>query len=191
MILDLFAATRCMCRRAIRLGETMIEGAVKDKQSITPDWTPIKDEIDGVIFREVKNVLTRNGGVTTEAFRDDWSVGPTVLKHVIYVTLQAGAISAWHCHEFQSDCIFVVRGQLKAVLYDGRDGSPTHGRISVHQLGPLRPGLLVVPPGVWHGLQCLSDEPAGFLNMFDRAYVYTDPDEWRLPADTTKIPYKF
>lgn len=169
----------------------MIEGAVKDKQTVTPDWMPIKDAIDGVQFREVKNVLTRAGGVTAEAFRDDWGIGLEALKHVIYVTLQPGTISAWHCHEFQTDCTFVVHGRIKEVLYDAREGSATFGRIREYQLGPLRPGLLVIPPGVWHRLQCVSSEPATFINMFNRAYVYADPDEWRLPPDTTKIPYRF
>jgi dTDP-4-dehydrorhamnose 3,5-epimerase len=168
----------------------MIEGAVKDKQSITPDWTPIRDMIEGVGFREVKNVLTRNG-VTTEVFREEWNAGPREIKHIIHVTIQPGAISAWHCHEIQTDRIFVVHGQMKAALYDGREGSATHGRVNVFSLGLLRPGLLVVPPGVWHGLQNASSEPVGFINFFDRAYVYEDPDEWRLPADTPKIPYKF
>lgn len=169
----------------------MISGAAKDRQTITSDWTLIRELIDGVQIREVKNVLTRNGGVTTEVFRDDWGVGPSDVKHIIYVTLQPGAISAWHCHEIQTDRIFVVGGQLKVALYDGREGSSTHGRVNVFQLGLLRPGLLVTPPGVWHGFHNVSNEPASFVNFFDRAYCYEDPDEWRLPPDTPDIPYKF
>jgi dTDP-4-dehydrorhamnose 3,5-epimerase len=55
----------------------------------------------------------------------------------------------------------------------------------------MRPTLVVIPPGVWHGLQVLSAEAATFVNFFDRAYDYSDPDDWRLPLDSPEIPYAF
>ena len=42
-----------------------------------------------------------------------------------------------------------------------------------------------------HGVQTLGAEPACFVNSFDHAYDYDDPDEWRLPFDTEEIPYRF
>jgi hypothetical protein len=39
----------------------MIDGAAKDGQSITSDWTPLLRLIDGVHVREVKNVPKGNG----------------------------------------------------------------------------------------------------------------------------------
>lgn len=169
----------------------MIEGASKDKQTVKADGTPLRETIEGVKIREVKNILTRNGGVTTEIFSESWGVGPEPVRHIIHVNLQPGAITAWHCHEKQTDSIFVVRGQLKLVLYDGRESSPTHGLVMVLNLGLLRPALIEIPPGIWHGLQNVCDEVASFANMFDYAYNYENPDEWRLPPDTDKIPYKF
>jgi dTDP-4-dehydrorhamnose 3,5-epimerase len=169
----------------------MIEGATKDKQTVKADGTLIRETIDGVKIREVKNILTRNGGVTTELYREDWGVGPKPLRHVIHVNLQPGAISAWHCHELQTDSIFAVRGQLKLALYDDREKSPTRGRVMVLYIGLNRPSLVDIPPGVWHGLQNVTSDVASFVNMFDYAYNYENPDEWRLPADSPKIPYKF
>ena len=55
----------------------------------------------------------------------------------------------------------------------------------------MRPTLLVVPPGVWHGVKNLSTSMTNFVNYFDRPYNYEDPDEWRLPRDTPEIPYSF
>jgi dTDP-4-dehydrorhamnose 3,5-epimerase len=51
--------------------------------------------------------------------------------------------------------------------------------------------LVAVPPCVWHGVQNLSREVSCFVNMFDRPYDYSNPDEWRLPADSPDVPYRF
>ena len=79
----------------------------------------------------------------------------------------------------------------RVVLYDAREGSPTHAVVAGHCLGPQRPTLLIVPPGVFHGVKALGAEPAVLINMVDAAYTYDDPDHWRLPSDTTRIPYRF
>jgi dTDP-4-dehydrorhamnose 3,5-epimerase len=75
------------------------------------------------------------------------------------------------------------------VLHDAREGSPTYGRINEFLFGSLRPALVVVPPGVWHGCQSISNERSSLVNLVDRAYRYEDPDQWRLPRNTPKIPY--
>ena len=170
-------------------GRIGIVSAVKDKPHVTPQWDIAMDLIDGVRTREVRNIITANG-VTTEVHREDWGIVGTV-EQVIHVSLRAGAISAWHMHDRKTDHLMVVHGHLRAVLYDGREGSPTAGKLNVLHLGLARPTLVVVPPGVWHGLQNLADGPSTFVNYFDLQYDYTAPDDWRLPADTEEIPYRF
>ena len=168
----------------------MIEGAAKDHQSATPDWQILQDLIDGVQVRETKNVLTRKG-VTTEIFRKGWAVNGTEVGAIKHFLLNPGAIVAWQMHEFQTDHIFVPSGTIKLVLYDGRENSTTNGRINVFHLGLLRPTLIGFPPGIWHGFQNLSQEMSSFINFCDTPYCYENPDEWRLPPDTPKIPYRF
>jgi dTDP-4-dehydrorhamnose 3,5-epimerase len=163
--------------------------ARKDRHHITADWELVGDRIDGVAVREVKHVVTRNG-LTTEVFRKDWGITPEVM-HVVHVMLRPGVVSAWHKHEHQTDHVFVVGGMLRVVLYDDRDGSPTNGRVDVFNVSQARPTLLVIPPGVWHGVHNVWHEPSMFVNYFDREYRYEDPDEWRLPQDTDEIPYRF
>ena len=96
---------------------------------------------------------------------------------------------AWH--EITTDRLFVADGLLKIVLYDAREGATTYGRINEFRLGALRPGLLVVPPGVWHGVQNIGPDSGRLLNLVDCAYRYDDPDHWKLPPDTDRIPYSF
>ena len=63
--------------------------------------------------------------------------------------------------------------------------------VAEHRLSLQRPTLVVVPPGVFHGVKALGSQPAMLINMVDHAYSYEDPDHWRLPEDTREIPYRF
>lgn len=168
----------------------MMRGADKDRQSITADWVPLVELIDGVRVREVKNV-PKDNGVLVEVYRRDWLVDECGVDQVFQVALFPGAISAWHTHQLTTDRLFVNQGQLKIVLYDERPESPTKGRINEFRFGAVRPALVVVPPGVWHGVQNVGHEVGSVLNLVDRAYAYEDPDHWRLPPDTAQIPYTF
>lgn len=168
----------------------MIEGATKDRQSITSDWLPLRQLIEGVLVREVKNVPKSNG-VLTEIFRGDWGLDPGIVQQVFQTTVVPGGLSAWHVHQFTTDRLFVSQGLLKIVLFDDRDSSPSRGWVNEFQFGTERPALVVVPPGIWHGVQSIGTAPGLILNLVDRAYCYEDPDHWRLPADTPKIPYSF
>jgi dTDP-4-dehydrorhamnose 3,5-epimerase len=69
--------------------------------------------------------------------------------------------------------------------------APSRGKPDVLILGRMRPATLQIPPFVWHGIQNLENRNSSFINFFDHAYCYENPDEWRLPADTDSIPFKF
>lgn len=81
----------------------------------------------------------------------------------------------------------MLPGARKIVLFDARDGSPTAGQ-ELH-VGDARPAFLVIPPGVWHGLQNLGSSDALMLNLPTHAYDYVDPDHYRLPWDSPEVPY--
>lgn len=168
----------------------MIDGAVKDGQSITADWVPLLDPIAGVRIREVKNV-PRNNGILTEVFRRDWNLDDGLVDQVFQSVLGPGAVSAWHAHQHTTDRLFVTHGHLRIVLFDDREDSVSRRRINEFRFGSQRPALVRVPPGVWHGVQNIGAESVSLLNLVDRAYQYEDPDHWRLPPDSPKIPYSF
>jgi dTDP-4-dehydrorhamnose 3,5-epimerase len=162
----------------------------KDAAHIDRDWVVDRALIDGVRCREVRNIVTANG-ITTELYRPDWGIVDGEVQQAIHVALRGGAISAWHQHRKRWDFLFVVAGHLRVVLFDPRDESPTRGQVDVLHLSPQRPMLTAVPPWVWHGVQNLSTGTSCFVNLFDRPYDYDDPDEWRLPADSPEVPYRF
>jgi dTDP-4-dehydrorhamnose 3,5-epimerase len=167
-----------------------LPGATKDEQSVTADWAALQEAIDGVRLIEVRNVIGETG-CTTEVIRREWFDGALDLDQVFQVTLAGGGLTAWHVHMKTTDRLFVSSGQMKIALYDGRPESETHGRINVFRLGERRPGLVIVPPGVWHGVKNLQSSDGRILNLVDVAYEYEDPDHWRLPPDTPEIPYRF
>jgi dTDP-4-dehydrorhamnose 3,5-epimerase len=169
----------------------VLEGAHKEGQSITADWELAAPSlIDGVVVKQMKNVL-KGDGFLTEIFRRDWFSGVQVVDQVFQVTMFPGAIVAWHAHEHTTDRLFVALGQCRIVLYDSRPGSPTCGMINEFKLGSERGGLVEIPPKVWHGVQNLHPGNSIVLNLADRAYEYKDPDDWRLPQSTSLIPYQF
>jgi dTDP-4-dehydrorhamnose 3,5-epimerase len=166
----------------------MLSGAVKDGQQVTSHWHKLQEYLDGVTIREVLHV-PRDHGVITETFRPEWDPTGQPVIHVYQSRLFPGAIGAWSCHARTTDRLFVNQGHLKVVLYDGRDESPTHGRIMELHVGDARPAFLVIPVGVWHGLQNLGSNDALVLNYPTVAYDYEDPDHYRLPYDSPEIPY--
>lgn len=168
----------------------MIEAAKKDRQLISDDWHLLQETIQGVKLKEVLHV-PRDHGVITEIFRPEWDPGGMPIVHVYQSRLFPGAIGAWSCHTRTVDRLFVNSGNVKVVLYDGREESSTYGRINELYLGDARPGFLVIPIGVWHGLQNLGSADALVLNLPTQGYDYKDPDHWRLPFDTGEIPYRW
>ena len=168
----------------------MLSSARKDGPLVTKDWQVIQEGIDGVSVREVLHV-PRDHGVITETYRPEWDPSGMPIVHVYQSRLYPGAIGAWSCHAKTVDRLFVNQGHLKLVLYDGRDESPTRGRIMELHAGDARPTFVVLPIGVWHGLQNLGTSDALMLNYPSRPYDYNDPDHYRLPWDSEEIPYRW
>jgi dTDP-4-dehydrorhamnose 3,5-epimerase len=168
----------------------MLPGARKDGQLVDREWQKRQTPIAGVVAREVLHV-PRDHGVITESYRSEWDPTGLPVVHIYQSRLFPAAIGAWSCHTRSIDRLFVNQGHLKAVLYDGREDSPTHGQLMELHLGDARPTFVVIPTGVWHGLQNLGASDALVLNFPTCAYDYEDPDHWRLPWDTAEIPYRW
>ena len=113
----------------------------------------------------------------------------TQFGQVYLTTTYPGVIKAWHYHKNQDDNIAVIKGMLKLVLYDDREGSKTRGELKEYFIGEHNPLLIHVPRGIYHGWKCVSQEEAYVINCVTEVYSYKDPDEQRLPFDTDLVPY--
>jgi len=166
----------------------MLPGARKDQQLVTSEWKSIGENIEGVVVREVLHV-PRDHGVITEMFRPQWDPTGLPVVHIYQSRLFPAAIGAWSCHAKTVDRLFVNQGHVKIVLYDGREESGTYRRIVELHAGDARPAFVVLPSGIWHGLQNLGPSDALIINCPTKAYDYEDPDHYRLPWDSPEIPY--
>ena len=167
----------------------LLPGAKQREQSVTSDWDLVGQTlIDGVVVREVRNVPTSYGHLV-ELYRDDWHVDGLGVAQVFQSTIAPGGVSAWHAHGEATDRLFVSAGRMLVVLFDAREGSPTNGLVNEFRFGTVRPALVVVPPGVWHGVRNVDSQPGTLVNVVDRAYTYDSPDHWGVPADSPHVPY--
>lgn len=169
----------------------MLEGAVRDPATVTPDGKLLFDPIVGVQLRDLVNQPTRSGGTTTEFYGSTWFDPPIEIRQMVHVVMQPGVVSAWHYHTNQHDILVATHGVLRVAIFDDRDGSPTRGKVNVVMLSPVHPRAVVVPPKCWHGVQNPGSEIAGFVNATDRMFNHGEPDDWRVPPDHPQIPFRF
>jgi dTDP-4-dehydrorhamnose 3,5-epimerase len=143
--------------------------------------------IDGVIVKQLK-VIPDDRGHLMEIIRSDDAFFER-FGQVYMTTTYPNVVKAWHLHRLQTDHMCAVHGMFRVALYDARDDSPTRGEIQEIYMGSHRPVVLRIPPGVYHGWICVSQEEGIVVNMTDYPYNRDDPDEYRLPFDTGEIPY--
>lgn len=143
--------------------------------------------IEGVIIKPLKGHADERGCLT-EILRSDEEI--FVKFGQIYVSMNyPGVIRAWHYHKKQDDFWAVVKGMIKAVLYDGREGSKTHGEVQEVFMGDENRVLLRIPIGVMHGYKTIGVAPSLLVNLPTLPYNPADADEYRLPYDSDEIPY--
>ena len=141
--------------------------------------------IDGVEIVPLRRITDARGSVM-HMMRSD---APHFrgFGEIYFSSVNPGAIKAWHFHRNMTLNYAVPVGQIKFVLYDERDVSPTRGALQEIALGAENYNLVIVPPGIWNGFIGLGDMPAIVANC---ATIPHDPAESdrRDPGDA-RIPY--
>jgi len=143
--------------------------------------------IDGVMIKK-RTVIADERGRLMEILRADDAMFAG-FGQVYMTTAYPGVVKGWHYHKRQSDNMAVVRGMMKIVLYDGREGSKTIGEVNEFFAGVYNPILVHIPPLVFHGFKCISPEEAIVVNTPTEAYNYREPDEFRVHPHKNDIPY--
>jgi dTDP-4-dehydrorhamnose 3,5-epimerase len=163
---------------------------VKDRQTVNADGQWTDPPIDGVIVRFQAPVEDERGEIV-EVYRPSWGVLPDPVVYVYQISVLPGVVKGWVVHRRQEDRLFVSRGRLRFGLFDGRAKSPTYRKLSVFTLSDRRRALVVIPRGVYHGVENVGTEEAFYLNMPTRPYDHADPDKYRLPLQNDLIPFAF
>ena len=96
-------------------------------------------------------------------------------------------MKGFHYHKKQTDSFICVFGEVKIVLFDSREGSPTEGGINEFFSGPLNPRIVQIPPGILHGFKGLDNAEPYSLVVNCTNQVYDGADEYRChPHDPDK-----
>lgn len=143
--------------------------------------------IEGVSTKKLK-VIPDERGRLMEILRVDDALFEK-FGQVYMTTTHPGVIKAWHYHKLQDDNVCVVKGMLKLVLFDDRQGSPTRGEVNEFFIGEHNPLLVHIPKDVYHGWKCIGEVEAIAVNCVTEAYNYQQPDEHRLDFDSPDVPY--
>ena len=139
---------------------------------------------------ELKNsrLFPMSEAASWEMLRDDDEIF-VKFGQVYITTAYPGVVKGWHYHKKQTDHFVGLKGMTKIVLYDNRENSKTHGLINEFFLGEHNPILVQIPAGVFHGFKCIGETESMMLNIPTEHYVYDDPDEFRIDAHDSNIPY--
>ena len=152
------------------------------------------DPIEGLRFRPTRPV-PHEDGVVTEVARASWSEIDLPIVQVHVTTTQPGRIRAWGLHQRSTDRLFVVSGLVSLVVFDGRLDSPTSGALNEFKVSERNPGLLVVPPNLYHGWKNIGTTEASIINMPSSQYHYDNPDALDLPYDAPRaaeiVPFRW
>ncbi len=150
------------------------------------------EPIHGLRIRLTRPVAHEDGHLT-EIARHTWDVIDEPVVQVHMTTTLPGRVRAWGLHQRTTDRLFVASGLVRIVCYDARKASPTYGRLNEITLSERNPGLVLLPPEIYHGWKNIGATEAIVINMPTRAYVYEQPDALDLPWDSEAarklIPY--
>ncbi len=129
-------------------------------------------------------------GFLMEVLRDD----ERLLKKFgqsTFTVAYTGTIKAFHWHESQDDLWFIATGKARVVLHDLRKNSSTFGMTQTIMAGTDDYKLIVIPVGVAHGYQVLSDEPVLLFYHTTESYNATTPDEKRIAYNDPTIGFNW
>lgn len=141
--------------------------------------------IQGVSLTPLGKVCDERGRIL-HLLRKDWPIYKS-FGEAYFSVVYPGVVKAWHIHKENTLNYAAVKGMIKCVLYDERDGSATRGEVNEFFLGEHNYQLITIPPGIWNGVKGIGTEESLIAIVMDRPY---NPDEVvRLDPFRNQIPY--
>ncbi|MGN6380268.1 MAG: dTDP-4-dehydrorhamnose 3,5-epimerase family protein [Gaiellales bacterium] len=141
--------------------------------------------IDGVQIFPLRQIIDERGSVM-HMLRADASHFEG-FGEIYFSTVNPGAIKGWHIHSVMTLNYAVPHGQVKLVMYDDREGSPSRGELMELFVGAGNYVMVRIPPGVWNGVKGMGQTASIVANCASHPH---DPAEiGRLDPFTDRIPY--
>ena len=166
------------------------EARIRGYEALVPKYSAVdasgalrQDPIDGLRFRPTRPVSHEDGTIA-EVARAAWDEIDLPIVQVHITTTLPTRIRAWGLHQASTDRLFVVRGLVSIVVYDAREESPTYGSLNEFRVSERNPGLLVIPPNLFHGWKNIGVDEAFIINMPSSQYEHEGPDALDLPYES-------
>jgi dTDP-4-dehydrorhamnose 3,5-epimerase len=106
---------------------------------------------------------------------------------IYFSSIYQGIIKGWHRHKEMTLNYACIFGQIKLVLFDERDTSPTNGTLMEVFLGVDNYSLVIIPPDVWNGFKGISEPFSIVANCCTHSH---DPSRsMRMDPFKNHIPY--
>ena len=143
--------------------------------------------IEGVVIKDLVTHPDERGFFREMIRVTDEFFGEGSFAQLSHSLMHPGSGKGWHYHPDQIDWWYVI-GSLKVVLYDLREGSPTHRVTNEVFMGDMYGSkILKIPPMVAHGCRALDTTHL----LYVTSSVYNPEQEGRIPHDDAQIGYDF
>jgi len=141
--------------------------------------------IDGVIVKPLNRIPDDRGTI----LKMQESCDPEFkgFGEIYFSTIYPGVVKGWHLHENATLNYAVVKGMIKLVLFDNRDGSKTKGKLMELYIGDKNYCLVQIPPNVWNGFKCVGNEEAIVADLI--TVIHKDDVMKRMDPDSSFINY--
>ena len=164
-----------------RVVEELTGAARRDRPSVDAEGRELDQGIEGVVFRRLAPHSDHRGSLVPFLdTRDPFWIEPVVYAYEI--TIRPGRIKGWGMHEHQTDRYFVASGNARVVLWDGE-------RFAQFFFTDATPGMLAIPPRVWHADQNWGESDVHIVNFPKRPYDAASPDKLRIDPHSDVIPF--
>ena len=143
--------------------------------------------IEGVIITNPRKICDDRGKIIHIMKSSDEIFN--TFGEVYCSTAFPGIVKGWHIHKEMTLNYVTLKGMIKLVLYDEREGSPTKGVVQEIYMGDHNYVRVTIPPMVWNGYMCIGLEEAFVVNLSD---IPHDANEiMRCPPHENNIPYSW
>lgn len=143
--------------------------------------------IDGVRIVPLRQIPDERGMIMHMLREDDRHFER--FGEIYFSWVNPGAIKAWHLHKEMTLNYAVPVGQVKLVLFDGREESSTRGELMEIFLGVGQYSLVTIPPLVWNGFKGIGTERALVANCSTTPHRIDEIS--RIDPFSSDIPYKW
>ena len=143
--------------------------------------------IKDVVVKSLRKIVDERGCIMHMLKKTD----PEFEKfgEIYFSTAYPCVIKGWHVHKEMALNYAVIKGDIKLVLFDPRENSPTKGEVQEIFIGDKNYCLVKIPPGIINGFKNIGTEEAIVANCATHPH---DSDEIvRIDPFTKDVPYKW